>query len=206
MSDVLRSRQKYCYTCSGRRRVVTVILRRQSDGYVLMLQRSQLMKEYPGRWHFVSGSLEVRDSGRCLERARAEVLEETGISELRLICHARPIRIEGKYLVHPVLFEVADAHAIVMLNRENQAYQWIDPGQLDCIENTVPNLTQTWQRTQALNKFPKNAKNGLRQLTVDRELHPIVLACLAAECINEYASSSPSNRIHMKSLLDFAWA
>src|SRR5690349_6653199 len=114
------------------------------------------MREYPGRWHFISGSLEVQDSGRCLERARAEVLEETGISELRLLYQARPVRVEQKYHVGPILYEVADAHAIVVLNRENQAFQWVEPDQIERIENTVPSLMRTWLRTQACDKLPEN--------------------------------------------------
>ncbi|MFQ6106718.1 MAG: NUDIX domain-containing protein [Thermoplasmata archaeon] len=114
-------------------RAVTSFLFNKGD--LLVLKRSDRVGTQKGRWAGVSGYLE--DDEDPEERARQEILEETGIEEPRLKRTGRPVLARADdtiWEVHPFLFEVA-AREIAM-DWEHVEYRWIRPEELlsyDCV-------------------------------------------------------------------------
>lgn len=129
------------------------------QGQVLILKRSMRMPTFPGRWSAVSGILEGDEDPQ--DRARTEICEETGMRLKMPICAISPIRVPVEseecvrtITIHPFLF--ATLNRAVQLNRENDAYAWVWPIEIDAY-GTVPFLhhmllsllcavgTLTWQ-------------------------------------------------------------
>lgn len=124
--------------------VITAFLRHA--GKILLLQRSDKVGSYPGRWAGVSGYLE---DATPLAQAFREIREETGLGadEVHLAARATPLEVEapalGKiWVVHAFLFDV-DRQA-VRLDWESVQYQWIEPR---CLGDytTVPMLADALQ-------------------------------------------------------------
>lgn len=116
------------YTHIRRAPVLNCVVQYQDK--ILLVQRSEKMKFYPGYWNGISGFLD--DDRSVWEKAKEEVREEAGIEEENIL----GIR-EGKvfeqdepeydktWIVHPVLVEVGTDK--IKLDWEAQDYQWVVP-------------------------------------------------------------------------------
>ncbi|MBI2939355.1 MAG: NUDIX domain-containing protein [Chloroflexi bacterium] len=127
------------------RHVVTCFLWRRTrrGDRILLLQRSQLVSTYRGRWAAVSGTVETTPD----EQAYREVAEETGLSREDLTLQARgePLVVVDpalgrRWVVHPYLFEVADP-ARIRLDWEHTRARWLVPGAVGQYA-TVPGLAE----------------------------------------------------------------
>ena len=124
--------------------VITAFLRHA--GKILLLQRSDKVGSYRGRWAGVSGYLE---DATPLAQALREINEETGLGadEVHLAARAAPLEVEAPalckvWVVHAFLFDVD--RQTVRLDWESAQYQWIDPR---CLADytTVPMLAEALQ-------------------------------------------------------------
>jgi len=124
--------------------VITAFLRHA--GKILLLQRSDKVGSYPGRWAGVSGYLE---DATPLAQAFREIREETGlgVDEVRLAARAAPLEVEAPtqskiWVVHAFLFDVD--REVVRLDWESFQHQWVKPG---CLGDyaTVPMLAEALQ-------------------------------------------------------------
>jgi ribose 1,5-bisphosphate isomerase len=122
---------------------------------VLVLQRAEAARTYPGLWSAVSGYLE--DEGP-LERAYLEVAEETGLDrdDVQLLGVGRPLAVEG-FLVHPFLFRCLRPQAVT-LNDENARSRWVEPGTLRQLE-TVPALREAYVNTKLAERVEQIAND-----------------------------------------------
>ncbi len=97
-------------------------------GKILVVQRSNQLRFYPGYWNGISGFL---DDKRSLEqKVKDEIREELGIprkmiKRIRLgeIFHEEAPKYKKTWIVHPVLVEVATAK--IKLDWEARDYKWI---------------------------------------------------------------------------------
>lgn len=159
---------------------------------MLVVQRSDEVRTYPGKWGGVSGGVEGSES--LLSRALVEINEEVGYSadQITLVRSGRPLFVDDgelRFAVHPFLFSLAaDAHdAAPQLNWENVQAVFVKPESLASLE-TVPLLTQTLDRL-LLNSWEEAA---LRRIAEDRT-HGAAELAKQALCILEGVrrSSSP---------------
>ncbi|MBI5554171.1 MAG: NUDIX domain-containing protein [Candidatus Diapherotrites archaeon] len=119
----------------------------------LVLQRSQQVGTYRGKWNVVAGFL---DSFMPVEeKALAELREETGISaeKVSFIKRARMYSFKDKSIarewrVYPVLVELNKKPGI-RLDFEHESFRWIGAGEFSEL-NGVPNLSKGLARVQAL--------------------------------------------------------
>lgn len=134
---------------SSRIDVVTAFLLNENDR-ILLLQRSQSVKTYKGRWAAVSGYLETCDP---LLQAEREIREETGLTEKTTLCiKGRPVVVDDRenhnfWRVHPFRFRYSGVNSSITLNREHEDHKWISPNELPNYE-TVPKLPDAWRRVQ----------------------------------------------------------
>jgi 8-oxo-dGTP diphosphatase len=119
--------------------VVTCFL--ESAGKILILQRSEQVSSYRGRWAGVSGYLEGEPDAQAL----TEIAEETGLQppDISLVKKGKPVLIDDKetgarWLVHPYLFHVADRSKI-KIDWEHKETRWVTPSESDSY-STVPGL------------------------------------------------------------------
>lgn len=121
--------------------VVTAVLR--SRERVLLLQRSDAVAEFPGRWAFVSGSMETDDPER---EARREIAEETGLADaVTRVRTGRTLTVtdDGRtWAVTPMLFD-CDREA-VSLNPESDAAEWVHPTAV-LRRKTVPDAWRAYE-------------------------------------------------------------
>ena len=99
------------------------------DGKVLMLQRPETAKSFPGVWSLVAGKIESDES--INEAAKREIMEETGIAVGNPDKTLDPILVrEGDSIwkVYPMLYRLSSAEP--KLNHENLGYEWVDPRDL----------------------------------------------------------------------------
>jgi predicted aconitase with swiveling domain len=118
------------------RPVVSAFLRNR--GRVLVVRRSERVGSFRGRWSAISGYLEGGEDPR--DRARSEILEETGIKGARFRRAGEPVVTRHgstAFVVHPFLFDVPTRS--VRLDWENVESRWIAPGDLPTLR-TVPRL------------------------------------------------------------------
>ena len=109
----------------------------------LLLKRSDKVKSMKGLWAGVSGIIEKNETP--LERAKIEIFEEVGITELniKLLKSADLIRVESpqyknhEWEIFPFLFETTNAE--IKLNWENSEYKWVNADEISNYE-TVPSL------------------------------------------------------------------
>jgi 8-oxo-dGTP diphosphatase len=134
------------WTIEGTREVevVTVFLER-SDGQILLLQRSELVGSFRGRWAAISGYLEDPSP---MAQALREVHEETGVpeGELSLARAGEPVLSrDGRevYVVHPFRFRTKVTS--IRLNWEHTAYEWVRATEIEH-RPTVPKLGLAWSR------------------------------------------------------------
>ena len=106
----------------------------ESDGEVLILQRSQQVSTYKGAWGGVSGG--IKDKNTPEGQARQEIAEETGLSaqDIQLIKQGQPLVFEDttlqvKKTVYPFLFHIKDRHKI-KIDWEHTGIKWIKPAEI----------------------------------------------------------------------------
>lgn len=110
---------------------------------ILILKRSNKVRSMKGLWGGISGIIE--EGEKPLERAKIEIYEETGMKSdaLRLlkagneIAASSPQYPDHQWIIFPFLFETQNAK--IVLNWENEMYEWIDPHEIYKYE-TVPSL------------------------------------------------------------------
>lgn len=118
-------------------RVVTCFLRNRDD--VLLLERSETVGTYRGKWAGVSGYVEHNPD----DSADREIREETGLHEdVTLVRRGEPFLIEDTeagetWEVNPYLFE-CDSRS-VELNEESTDCEWVPPTEI-LRRDTVPAL------------------------------------------------------------------
>ena len=122
--------------------VVTSLLERH-DGRILLLQRSDRVGSFQGRWAGVSGFLE---DPTPVEQAYREILEETGLAReaLELRASGGPVLARSGdrvYVVHPFRFRVLAGE--VRLDWEHVRSEWVDPAEIRR-RSTVPKLDRVW--------------------------------------------------------------
>jgi predicted aconitase with swiveling domain/8-oxo-dGTP pyrophosphatase MutT (NUDIX family) len=121
-----------------RRDVVTSFLRHK--GRILLLRRSAEVGSFQGHWAAVSGYLEGEEPP--LDRARVEILEETGWKDAALEATGEVVLARGRepgviWAVHPFLFDISSDE--ITLDWEHDAYRWIAPEEMGQYQ-TVPKL------------------------------------------------------------------
>lgn len=124
-------------------RVVTAFLERD-DGHILLLERSNRVGSFQGRWAGVSGFLE---DPTPLDQAYREVEEEVGLRRE----HLGPVRAghpilarDGArvFVVFPFRFRVHDPE--IRLDWEHVRAEWVDPAEIRR-RPTVPKLDRVWE-------------------------------------------------------------
>uniref|UniRef100_A0A383WBQ4 Nudix hydrolase domain-containing protein n=1 Tax=Tetradesmus obliquus TaxID=3088 RepID=A0A383WBQ4_TETOB len=179
-----------------RRPVVTAFVRRE-DGKLLVVKRSEKVSSYRHQWGGVSGGVEGSES--LLHRALTEIVEETGLTpqQLQLVAFGRPLPVDDpgrrRFLVHPFLFQLTDEAAAVILNWENEAYDWVTPSALAQLHH-VPLLPETLRRLL----LPPYMQMHVQYIKTDRqhgasELSAYVLQALRAAIAHE-ERSAPSSK------------
>ena len=111
---------------------------------ILILKRSDKVKSMKCLWAGVSGIIEKNDTSP-LDRAKTEILEETGIDEeeIELLKANERIKIKAaqyknhEWSIFPFLFKTKNLE--IKLNWENSEFQWIKPNEIKNYE-TVPEL------------------------------------------------------------------
>lgn len=95
---------------------------------ILIVQRSEELRLYPGFWNGISGFLD--DNRNIEEKARDELREELGIGENQIVSITRgPVfdqeapEYHKTWIVHTVLVEVRTDQ--VKLDWEAQNYKWV---------------------------------------------------------------------------------
>jgi 8-oxo-dGTP pyrophosphatase MutT (NUDIX family) len=100
-------------------------------GLICLLRRSAAVNFDRGKWHCVTGYLDL--GAEPLGHAMAEIKEETGLTpgEHRLVNCGRPLLLPGGgslWHIHTYLFEVTEP--VLRLNWENDAYRWMNRADL----------------------------------------------------------------------------
>lgn len=113
----------------------------QSEGKILLLQRSDLVSSYQGKWAGVSGYLESEPD----QQAFIEIQEETGLdpSDVILIKKGKPLLVADpetsvQWLVHPYLFYV-NVKSKIRFDWEHKSARWVKPEEITDYA-TVPGL------------------------------------------------------------------
>lgn len=101
------------------------------NGKILLVQRNENLRLYPGVWNGISGFLD-EPRKTVTDKAREELHEELGIPEREIITLNEGESFEredpeyGKtWIIHPVFAEVSTDE--VTLNGEEQNYVWVEP-------------------------------------------------------------------------------
>lgn len=127
--------------------VVSCFLMRfdQNEPLLLIVQRSQRVGSYHGRWAAISGFVEEGVTPE--EQAYTEIREETKLQrdQVRLLRRGAVVEYEDAsigrhWVIHPFLFEVLTPDAI-HTDWEAQQMRWIHPSELQNYE-TVPLLAE----------------------------------------------------------------
>ena len=116
----------------------------KDDDKILILKRSDKVKSMKCLWAGVSGIIEKNDK-TPLDRAKTEILEETGIAEnkIELLKSIEQIKIESaqyrnhEWNIFPFLFRTKNSE--IKLNWENSEFKWVKPNEIKNYE-TVPEL------------------------------------------------------------------
>lgn len=131
--------------------VVTCFLRHRAD--VLLLQRSEAVGSYAGRWGGVAGHV-ADDAGRDRTpeaAAHAEISEETGLVDTcSLVRRGNPFPVTDdalgrEWVVHPFLFDCDSRD--VTTNKETATFEWVSPTAIRRRE-TVPDLWQSYDHVR----------------------------------------------------------
>ena len=115
------------------------------DGRVLMLQRPETARSFPGVWSLVAGKIEAGESPD--EAAKREIMEETGIAVGNPDRALDPIFVRENnriWKVYPMLYRLSSAEP--RLNHENLGYEWVNPKDLP----SKKTVTYTYEAIMAL--------------------------------------------------------
>jgi len=128
-------------------RVVTALLERD-DGRILLLERSNRVGSFQGRWAGVSGYLE---DPTPLDQVYREVGEELGLGRdsLRLAAEGVPILARDGarvFVVYPFRFRALSTE--IRLDWEHVRAEWVDPSEIRR-RPTVPKLDRVWEAVRA---------------------------------------------------------
>ncbi len=109
-----------------------------SEGRILLLQRSFRSRNYPGKWEFPGGKV---DPGERFDDAMVrEVLEETGLrATIKRFIGATEARLPHVNAIQLVM-EV-DASGDVVISHEHEGFKWVplsDILVLDMVDWVVP--------------------------------------------------------------------
>lgn len=108
-----------------------------SNGKVLMLQRPDDARSFPGARSLVAGKIEGDEEPKAA--AIREIMEETQIKVSEPDASLPPVYVrEGDIIweVYPFLFRVDDPKPI--LNKENIGFEWISPNEIGKDASIVP--------------------------------------------------------------------
>ncbi len=129
--------------------VVTCFLERldEREPRILIVQRSQRVGSYHGRWAGISGFVEPDVTPD--EQAFTEISEETGLlpEQVRMLRRGAVVEyadeeIGRHFYIHPFLFAVLTPHRI-KIDWEATDMRWIRPSELVQYE-TVPKLAEAF--------------------------------------------------------------
>ena len=123
--------------------VVPAFLERE-DGAILLLERSDRVGSFQGRWAGVSGFLE---DPTPLDQIYREIREEVGLeaNDLRLAAAGPPtLARDGArvFVVHPFRFRAERTE--IRLDWEHTRAEWVAPAEIRR-RPTVPKLDQVWE-------------------------------------------------------------
>jgi len=107
------------------------------SGKVLLLQRPEDARSFPGWRSLVAGKVEVGEDPE--DTAVREIMEETQISVSKPVARLPPVYVREKdviWEVYPFLFRVRDQDP--KLNKENVGYEWVIPDDLKGDMSAVP--------------------------------------------------------------------
>jgi predicted aconitase with swiveling domain/ADP-ribose pyrophosphatase YjhB (NUDIX family) len=120
-------------------------------GKILLLQRPDTSKSFPGRRSLVAGKVEQDESVEAA--APREIMEETQIKVGKHDASLPPVFVREEdtiWEVYPFLFKVNDPTPV--LNKENLNYEWIKPEDIRKDSSIVP------QTYDVVNKMLKMLK------------------------------------------------
>jgi len=133
------------YSGSDAAPVVIVFLKYKNE--ILLLKRSEKVREHRGRWDVVAGYIDEIKPVR--EKVLEEVKEETGIGEDNVLAmrigegyKAVEKEISKTWFVLPVLVELKNKPDI-KLDWEHEEYRWVEAEELKNFD-TSPNLAKVW--------------------------------------------------------------
>ena len=99
------------------------------NGKILLVQRSEQMHFYPGKWNWIAGYLD--DGGSVVEKVKEELREELGIQEEDILNIFEGEVFEQEepeynkiWIVHPVLIDVKNNR--ITLDWEAEKFEWIN--------------------------------------------------------------------------------
>ena len=144
--------------------VVTCFLRNRGD--VLLLHRGDDVETYPGMWGAVTGYVEQDDPETT---ARAEIEEETGLTDVSLVRGGEPVAVSDRTLdrewaVNPFLFDAPDR--AVELNEESAGSAWVPPTEI-LRRETVPDLWTAYDRVRpTVESIRQDDEHGSAKLSV----------------------------------------
>ncbi len=126
---------------------------------ILLVQRSQVLRTYPGYWSGISGYLDDQQSLK--EKVYSELLEEANIPTaavgeviLANIFHQEALEYHKTWIVHAILARLNDARtkSQIELDWEAEQYAWVDidavsewnvlPGFIDVLAAVRPYIQQ----------------------------------------------------------------
>ncbi|MDO8492445.1 MAG: NUDIX domain-containing protein [bacterium] len=100
------------------------------EGKILLIQRSQRMRFYPGYWGGISGFLD--DYSGVSEKVKHEIKEEAGIEKNRIVKISEGAVVEQPepaykkvWVIHPVRVDISTEE--IKLDWEGQDYAWVAP-------------------------------------------------------------------------------
>ena len=127
--------------------VVTIFI--ESEGKILLLKRSEKMRNYPGKWNAVTGYLD--EVVPIKEKVIEELREETGITEKEIVTmhYGEPYKMRDEqlrktWIIHPVLVKTSVKPEIV-LDQEHTECLWIKSEELFQFD-TPPKLDESLRR------------------------------------------------------------
>jgi 8-oxo-dGTP pyrophosphatase MutT (NUDIX family) len=134
------------YSNSDTAPVATIFIKYRDK--ILLLKRSDEVREYKGKWNVVAGYLD--EFKPFHEKILEEINEETGINESNILSiqfgkqyEFTDEKINKTWIIHPVLVELRNEPKI-KLDWEHTEYKWIKPEELK-IFDIVPELDKSWE-------------------------------------------------------------